>query len=150
MSKQYIRPILLFPGLKVNDWRKTKLELNYLLYSVTVKVCCQLENEYKLINSIFIWHAALGELFHSGAVQMFNFQLIHGEHRVQGAAVALPNSECRRSQVSVEKTENFFFLPPLCISRFPPLSITDRLSTSSQCSAIVAKAGTVRERLRVC
>lgn len=33
--------------------------LNYLFHSVTVKVCCQLENEYKLINSIFIWHAAM-------------------------------------------------------------------------------------------
>lgn len=31
---------------------------NYLFYGVTVKVCCQLENGYKLINSIFIWHAA--------------------------------------------------------------------------------------------
>ena len=54
--KAYYTP--LFPELKVNDWRDTKLELNYLFYSVTVKVCCQLENEYKLINSIFIWHAA--------------------------------------------------------------------------------------------
>lgn len=44
--------------MRVNDWRDTKLELNYLFYSVTVKVYCQLENEYKLINSIFVWHAA--------------------------------------------------------------------------------------------
>lgn len=48
----------LYPGAEVSDWRDTKLESNYLFYSVTVKVCCQLENEYKLINSIFIWHAA--------------------------------------------------------------------------------------------
>lgn len=56
--KAYYAP--LFPELKVNDWRDTKLELNYLFYSVTVKVCCQLENEYKLINSIFIWQRCRG------------------------------------------------------------------------------------------
>lgn len=42
-----------FSEMKVSDWRDTKLELNYLLYSATVKIRCQLENEYKLINSIF-------------------------------------------------------------------------------------------------
>lgn len=95
--KTYYAP--LFPELRVNDWRDTKLELNYLFYSVTVKVYCQLENEYKLINSIFVWHAAErgvmeGGLFHSGAVQMFNFQLIHGQHeRCEHGAARPPRNK---------------------------------------------------------
>lgn len=109
----------LFLELRVNDWRDIKLFVPQC-HSQSLLPIREWVQTHKLNIYLACCNGGGGGLFHSGAVQMFNFQFIHGEHKYceYGAAFPLRNKAIKWVQeiLSIQSLQDSSTnLPPSCV-----------------------------------